>query len=491
MAPRRAIRRKPTIRPEEIVSFKAAEQYLNAHINLERISNISRNRNPFKLDRINRILDLLDNPQNDLRHVHIAGTKGKGSTVAMLQACLSASGFTVGTFTSPHLIDICERIQINGVNIAKQDFASAMREVAAAVESDGADEPPHFFEILTALAFHYFASKAVGICVIEVGLGGRLDCTNVILPECSAITQISIDHTNVLGNSLRSIAREKAGILKRGVPAVSAPQQPEVEDVLRSEANRIGTQILFLENEIEFSHRFQAVDDKGPHTRICVEFPESAFEHVVVPLPGEHQACNCALALSVVQCLRRRGFHLDPEKIIAGLVATRIQGRMEMLADHPRLLIDGAHNAASLQALFKAVGRHIRPDSIVVIFGCNTDKDIDGMLTTLARAADKVIFTRSKGNPRVAMPVDLAEKYDECGGHIAQTAENLTDALDIAVRAVGSSDLVVVTGSFFLVGEARKMLQNRFDIADQKEAELTIVRSPVERLASLCRKRRL
>lgn len=337
-----------------INSFDDASRYLYSHINLERLPRLNRNNNPFKLDRIKAILQLLDNPHQQLRHIHIAGTKGKGSTVAMLTASLSKAGLTVGSFTSPHLIDIRERIQINSSNISKDNFTQSMRIVALAVQNDPFPDPPHFFEILTALAFNYFAENAVDIAIIETGLGGRLDCTNVIKPEASIITQISYDHMNILGESLEEIAREKAGIFKPSVPAISAPQTDEVQSVLKQEAERIGAPLQFLGQEIQFSSRFQSGHAIGPHTRITVHHDNSIFDEVVVPLPGVHQACNAALALAVASILQQNNFIIDMEQVILGLNNTRIAGRMEYLPGQPPILLDGAHNASSIKALVQA-----------------------------------------------------------------------------------------------------------------------------------------
>ncbi len=488
MTIRQPNRRGSQIRSDEIVSYAVAAEYLNGHINLERVQGLRRNGNPFKLARTVRILELLGNPQHHLHCVHVGGTKGKGSTVAMLGAGLEASGFTVGAYTSPHLTDVCERIQINGVNIPKQDFARRMQRVALAVENDGFEDPPHFFEILTALAFDHFAEEAVDLVLVEVGLGGRFDCTNVITPDVAVITQISLDHMNVLGNTLTEIATEKAGIFKRGVPAISAPQVPEVEEVLRTEADRVGTQVRFLGQEIEFSLRFQSVEEIGPHTRMNIEFGNITYDHIVVPLPGEHQGYNCGLALASVDALRHRGGQIDSGKVITGLAGTRLRGRMEMLLGEPRLLIDVAHNAVSIAALIKTIGAHVQPDSLVVIFGCSSDKDIDGMLRALALGADKVIFSRTKSNPRACDPFELVERFEAVGGHMAQAVPDPADAVKIAGGALNPNDLIAVTGSVYLAGDVRRILSKRFDQADKAEAELGVRRSIVERLAQLRRR---
>jgi len=230
--------------------------------------------------------------------------------------------------------------------------------------------------------------------------------------------------------------------------------------VLRDTAAEVGAPIEFTGKEVEFSYRFEANRELGPHTRISVTTPSSKFEHLPVPLRGEHQAHNCGLALAIVDKLKTFGFSFPEDKVIEGLAATTIGGRMEQVWKEPRVIIDGAHNAASIQALIKSLGAHISYDSLVLIFGCAQDKDINAILKQLALGADKVIFTRATSNPRAAEPDDLLHRFNEFSGKMAQTAPNLEEALKLAGRAVGREDLVVITGSFYLVGEAKKLFDD-------------------------------
>lgn len=413
------------------------------------------NKETFSLDRMNKLLDLLGNPQQHLQCVHIAGTKGKGSSCAMLASMLEANGYTAGLYTSPHLIDLSERIVINGQRIANNELTELFKLIAEQ-ECHFEDGPLTFFEIMTAAAFKHFANQAVDIAVLETGLGGRLDCTTVCNPLITGITGISLDHMNILGKDLPSIAREKAGIFKPGVPAISVTQEPEVAEVLKEEAERVGAPLEFTGEEIDFSYRFEANKELGPHTRVCLSTSTSRFEHLPVPLQGEHQALNCGLALAILDKLRGRGFDMDEPKTVEGLSRTRLNGRMEMIWSSPRIILDGAHNAASIQALIRAMGAHISYDSLVMIFGCGQDKDVHGMLEQVALGADKVIFTEAKANRKAVEPADLHKQFSEVSGKMAQTATNLETALKLAARAVSREDLIVVTGSFYLVGEARK-----------------------------------
>lgn len=443
-----------------ITNYTTAQRWLYEHIDYERMRMVPYNDQAFNLDRMNKLLDLLGSPHEQIKTVHIAGTKGKGSTCAMLSSMLMACGYTVGQYTSPHLIDMRERITIDNEKIAQADIAEIFREVSE-VEGEFGKQGLSFFEILTASAFRYFADQAVDIAVVEVGLGGRLDCTNVIMPLVCGLTSISHDHTHILGKSLAEIAREKAGIFKPGVPAVSVQQEKEVMEVFNEVAADCGTPLEYTGDGIDFSYRFEANRELGPHTRVCVTTPTSRFEHLPVPLRGEHQAHNCGLALSLLDKLKIDGFHLPEEQVIDGLSRTNLAGRMEQVHDQPRVVIDGAHNAASMTALIRSLGAHIAYDSLVMIFGCGQDKDVTGLLKQIALGADKVIFTRAKNNPRAMEPEDLLARFAEISGKMAQTAPTLEQALKLAGRAVSREDLIIITGSFYIAGEGRKYFKDR------------------------------
>lgn len=440
----------------EISSFSNAIRFLYDRVDVERMRVIRFDEDMFKLDRMHRILEKLGNPHEQIKTVHVGGTVGKGSTVAMIASMLEGSGYTVGQYTSPHLVDIRERITINGQLITRPDFIELTKQVGAAAAS--CDIEPTFFELMTAMAFKYFAEQAVDIAIIEVGLGGRLDCTNVITPLVSVVTTVDFDHMHLLGGTLPKIAREKAGIFKKGVPALSFEQHEDVETALRETAESVGAPLSIINKDIEFSSRFGATSELGPHTRVCLITKTSQFMHIPVPLPGEHQASNCALALAVIDTLKASGFEFTEVPLHEGLARTRTPGRMELVWNQPRILVDGAHNPAALSALMRCVGAHVPYDSMVCIFGCCEDKDVPTMLERLALGGDKVIFTRAKGNPRAADPEDLQREFAERSGKMNQVAASLPEALDLASRAVGRDDLICITGSFYLVGEAKKYL---------------------------------
>lgn len=439
-------------------NYTRALRFLTTLSDYERLRIVRYNSQNFDLDRMRALLKRIGNPHESFKSVHIAGTKGKGSTCAMIGSMLEAAGLKVGIYTSPHLVDIRERIVVNGQMIAQTDFARLVRQIEPIVAR--LKPTPTYFDVLTAVAFKYFAEQKVDIAVVETGLGGRLDSTNVITPEVTAITNISKDHMAQLGPTIARIAEEKAGIFKPGIPAVTVVQDPDAEAVLKRVAEKVGAPLDIAGKTIEFSYRFESSRMQGPHNRVCLTTPNSRFEHLAVPLLGEHQAINCGLALSVIDRLKSRGFQISDARAMEGLAKTTMPGRMEMLSQTPRVIADGAHNAASIDALMRAIGQHIPYDSMVVIFGCCADKDVGGMLERIAAGADKVIFTRVD-NIRSADAAELSARYTEQYGKMAQIAPSLEDALAIANRAVTKEDLICITGSFYLVGEAKKLFMNK------------------------------
>ncbi len=439
-------------------SYTKALRYLATLADFEKMRIVRYTPQNFDLDRMRGLLKKIGNPHDQFRSVHVAGTKGKGSTCTMVAAMLQATGYKVGLYTSPHLVDIRERFVINGEMIPQADFARLVRLVEPFVAK--IKPSPSYFDVLTAVAFKWFAEQKVEIAVVETGLGGRLDSTNVIKPEVTAITSISKDHMAQLGHTLAKIAEEKAGIFKAGVPAVTVQQDPEVERVMKAAADRVGAPFDIAGKSIEFSYRFESSRLHGPHNRVCLTTPQSKFEHLAVPLVGEHQAINLGLALSIIDRLKTRGIAINDSRAIEGLAKVQLPGRMEMLSQAPRVIVDGAHNAASLDALMKAIGQHIPYDSMVVIFGCCSDKDVPGMLERITSGADKVIFT-AVDNIRTANPHELAARYVELYGKMAQVAGSLEEALGIANRAVTKEDLITITGSFYLVGEAKKYFTSK------------------------------
>lgn len=445
---------KKTVSAQEIRTFRSAVRYLDSLTNYERVARAQYTPSNFSVARMTRILSALGRPHRSFKSVHIAGTKGKGSTATMLAGMLSACGLKVGLYTSPHILNIRERIAINGKMIPESAFARAVAAVAE-VATRARVSAPTYFEVITAAAFRHFAAEEVDIAVVETGMGGRLDATNVLTPEVIGITSISYDHTPQLGDDLTSIAREKAAIIKKGSAVVSAPQPADAREMIDEAAMGANAVLRYSNEEVDFSYRFEFSRSAGRHARICMTTPTSRFEHLHVPLLGEHQATNCCLALRMLDVLKSRGFAVNDQQAMLGLSKVQLKGRMQIICDEPQILVDGAHNAASIYALMRAIGQHIPYDSMVVIFGCQKDKDIPGMIHRLQVGADKMIFTYT-GSPRSADPAELAARYTEHTGRMAQVAETMDEAMRIATSAITPEDLICITGSFYLVGKAMR-----------------------------------
>lgn len=447
--------------PEAIVSFNSAVDWLYSHVNFELKPPTSGSAHEYKLDRMRALCEHLGDPQQQFRSVHIAGTKGKGSTCEMVATGLEACGYAVGIYTSPHLVDIRERVRINRKLIAQEDFAALCRRLAEAeAELSRTHGACTFFELMTALGFLYFAEQAVDAAVIEVGLGGLLDCTNVILPEVTAITTIGYDHTEILGKTLESIAAQKAGIFKPGVPALALKQDAKVVQVFRETAAKVGCPLQIIGDEIDFSSRVEHQPGVGPVGRVNLTTERHEFEHVPVPLRGEHQSLNCGLALAILDKLGERGFAVTHTGVLNGLAQVKLPGRFETVLQSPRTIVDVAHNPESVAALMKTIGAAMQYDSLVVVFGCAKDKDAAAMLRSVAKGADKVIFTQAD-SPRATSAVELQRKYGELAGKMSQSTRSVSEALDLAYRAVGRGDVVCITGSFYVCGEAKQWIAKR------------------------------
>ena len=410
----------------------------------------------FRLERVTDFLAQLGNPQERYPKIHVAGTKGKGSVSAMLAAVAQTSGLKVGLYTSPHLHTYRERLQIDGEPIPRAVMARLVEELQTEIE-----KVPGLtiFEVTTSLAFLYFARQQVDLAVIEVGLGGRLDATNVITPLVSVITSLSLDHTYLLGDTLEEIAAEKGGIIKPGVPVVSAPQRPEAVAVLEEIAEQRDAPFVLVGRDWTWEpgeHSFA-----GQRLTARSTTGSSPLEDTYhIPLLGDFQQENAATAIATLDVLRAEGqTWITPEGVKRGLDSTRWPGRMEVLNREPLLIVDSAHNPYSAQALVNSLQSWFPETRWVLIYGASNDKDIEGMLQHLLPAAEHIIVTRSY-HPRAAAPYALA---DQCAdlGFGAEIAVNPERALEQAWRHLEPKMGVVATGSIFLVAEVREVWARR------------------------------
>jgi len=389
------------------------------------------------LERISRVLDAFGRPQDRVPIVHVAGTNGKGSTCAMIESGLRAAGRRTGLFTSPHLAEPTERIRIEGVPVSAERFTEAFEQVHAAVERV-LDMHTTYFETVTAMALLVFAEERVDVAVLEVGLGGRLDATNVVLPELCVITPVDFDHEQYLGRSLEAIAGEKAGILKRGVPAILARQRPEAARVIEARAAELD---IAVTRTAEWEVNELVVDAHGSR------FLTHGL-HIQCPLAGEHQVENAVTAVASLEQLGIPGAAIE-----SGIARTRWPGRLEHVSERPVIILDGAHNPAGARALAVYLERFYADRSIRLIFGSMRDKAIDEIAGILFPRARQVIVTAPR-QARALAPEAFFELLDHPDLRMAPVLE---DAMAL-VRDAGPEEVIVITGSLFLVAEARALL---------------------------------
>jgi dihydrofolate synthase/folylpolyglutamate synthase len=424
------------------------------------------------LDRTEKLLALMGGPHRRFFSVHVAGTNGKGSVAAMIASMLMSKGFRVGLFTSPHLVSFTERIRINTARISETEVAQLtgeIREKIAAVAAEAGE--PTFFEFVTAMAFLHFARNNVDWAVIEVGMGGRLDATNVILPEVSVITGISYDHREFLGNTLSDIASEKAGIIKHGIPVVCSAQEPEVEQVLRKKADSESSP-LFIYGK-DFGGTLRSTDITG--TRFDYRSEDNILTELQIPLAGEHQVINACVAVKAFSLCTRNVSSSTLSAIKEGLAAARWQGRLELVDSDPPIMLDGAHNPHAAFALAEFIRKQFANHRVILIAGIMADKNIPGILAPLLPLACDIIFTAP--NYERAAPPGLLAEHAASLGFKSTIAFSLADAIASARRLAISPPtqhpapaLILITGSFFTIGEAKELLGEKAVLGDLRDS---------------------
>ena len=420
------------------------------------------------LERMEALLSLLGNPHRELRYVHIGGTNGKGSVAAMLAAVLQESGYRTALYTSPYIFAFNNRMSIDGRDIDNDRLVELVRRVRPLVEQVGADDrlgPMTEFEVVTALALTYFAAEKPDLVVLEVGLGGRFDATNVIRPLLTVITNINLDHTGVLGETIGAVAGEKAGIIKTGVPVLTGASNQEAGAIITQACRKHRAPLFYAlasgesapegvkgayGSRKEITAEGQLIDYRG--------FVRS-YSDLFIPLRGLHQVANAALALASMEMLGEYGFNFPEKDLRRGLAKTTWPARLELIGQNPLLILDGAHNPAAMQALAAALPEHFSYRRLILVLGVMEDKD-PSMLDHILPLADTVVLTRPD-LPRSAAPAQIAAALKNRFQGQVITEERVKCAVDKALSLAGPDDAVLVTGSFYTVSEAQATRRSR------------------------------
>ena len=405
----------------------------------------------WRIARVEELLSQFGNPHQAFRSVHVAGTKGKGSTTAMIEAILRAAGYGTGMYTSPHLHTFRERIRINGELIPEQGVVAMVEQMRPVLD---ARPELSVFEIMTALAMWYYAQRRVDFGVFEVGMGGRLDATNVLRPVVSVITSISKDHVKVLGDTIEAIAREKAGIIKPAIPVVSAPQRPDAMHVIRQTCAERGAPLTVVGRDWRW--RFVGANLSGQRFSVYRaghdEQPE--YANLTLPLLGAHQLENACTAIAAIETLPDNGVFIRPEDLRRGLASVDWPGRMEILGQRPLVLVDGAHNVFSMQRLLDALGSYMTYERLLVVFGAGHTHNPGDLLETLLPRVHRLYVTQA--DHAKATPAAELKALVSALGAEALASSTVREALRHALDDAHEEDLVLATGSLFVVAEARE-----------------------------------
>ena len=423
---------------------------------MEYIASTSRFGMNFGLDRVKAMLSHLGNPQNDFKCIHIAGTNGKGSTTAMISSILKEEGYTIGMYTSPYLEEFEERIQVNGVNIPKEKLASLVTEIKDIIESviaDGFDDPTQF-EIITTLMFLYFSREKIDYAVIEVGLGGRLDATNVIdNPLISVIASISKDHMNILGNTIKEIAFEKCGIIKN-TSVISYPQVSEAMEVIEEVCMKRGVTLI----KTNLGDIKEVVSNKERNTQIITYNLNGREVEVEHTLLGDHQVKNTLVAINVIDEFSKKVRKISDDTIKNGLSKAKWIGRMEVMKKTPLVVIDGAHNLDGINSLKNSVSKYFNYKNIILVLGILGDKEVEKMVSDISEISKFIILTEPHN--------DRAKSIDEMGEYLEKLEKPYEKILDYekaykkALEIAGKDDLILVCGSLYMIGDMRTVIKN-------------------------------
>jgi dihydrofolate synthase/folylpolyglutamate synthase len=441
------------------MNYQEALAYIYSFSDFERTGKYSRNRED-NIARMQMLLEALGNPHRDYAATHVAGTKGKGSTAALIESALRQAGYHTGLYTQPDLHTFRERIRVDGRLISEDEVATLLPEVQRAV--DGLMQEPIYgafitYEVATALMFLYFSRRQIDHAVVEVGLGGRLDATNVLHPAVAVITSISYDHMEVLGKTLSAIAFEKAGIIKPGVPVVSAWQHPEALAVIRRVCAERNAPLTLVGPEDAggvYGYRYRLIERGRDWQRFAVMTPGGEEAVWEIPLRGEHQLLNATVAFATLEMLEAGGMAVPRAAIGSGFRTVNWPGRMQLVRERPYIVVDGAHNAESVDRLLAGLYQHFSFRRLVLVLGLLSDKDLPGIAAVIDSRPDLIVLTRVLNPRAMAVEVMAAALRAVAPDVPVQAAPTVAMALDQALAMADPRDLICATGSIYLAGEA-------------------------------------
>lgn len=426
-------------------------KYEEAMKYITEVSNFGSN---YGLERTYKLLEHLGNPERDLKLIHIAGTNGKGSTTSMITEILMGEGYKVGMYTSPFIEEFEERIQINRNNIPKESLAILMDEIKVAVDKviEAGYNHPTEFEIITVLMLLYFKKENIDFGVIEVGLGGTLDSTNVIKPIIQVITSISFDHTNLLGNTLEKIAREKAGIIKKGIPTVIYPQQEEVLKVIKNKCFEMDSELYIANNE---NLKFENI--------VNLDKPYQLLKYnneidILLPLLGEHQIINLSVAMQAIEVLNNKNIiDISIANIVKSIKNVSWKGRLEVLSNNPYVVIDGAHNIQGIKTLSRNIKKYFKYENLYLILGILADKDVEEMIKIITPMAKKV-YSVTPNSIRGELAESLKDEVSKFNKN-CKAFDKYEEAYLEALNDASEKDLILASGSLYMIGDMRKIIR--------------------------------
>jgi dihydrofolate synthase/folylpolyglutamate synthase len=404
------------------------------------------------LERIERLLELMGNPQEKFKSILVGGTNGKGSTVVMISSILQEAGFKVGTFTKPHLSSFTERIVVNGKRIPEEDVVRIVEEVRSTIErmkEESNFEHPTFFEVVIAITFRYFEEQKVDFAVLEVGLGGRLDATNVVNPLVSVITNVSLEHTQILGDTVLKIAKEKAGIIKKNGILITATEDDEVFNLFRRICKEKKSKIFRVGRDIEFESLASSITGQ----EFTINGFNGRYDDLYIPLLGKHQLANAATAVGAIEALRFHGIVIPEETIREGV---KWPGRLEIVQKNPFVVLDCAKDPEAMKKLKEAVLDIFNYEKLILVISISSDKDFRSMLNEIIPISDSIIITKHKVMNRGIDPKILAEEVKKFKKEFV-IVEDVKDAVRKALNLANEKDMILVTGSLFTVAEAREL----------------------------------